>query len=90
MGGRPDITFAENLLLNLVSIISSYKSIHQNLQQIFGGKEKQQNLMKYPKLQVALTVIKKMVMFNIVEIPSVIFSPKRWKRDSTEHRDDND
>ena len=38
----------------------------------------------------ALTVIKKMVMFNIVEIPSVIFSPKRWKRDSTEHRDNND
>ena len=46
--------------------------------------------MKHPKLQVALTVIKKMVMFNIVEIPSVIFSPKRWRRLSTEHRDDND
>ena len=45
--------------------------------------------MKHPKLKVSLTVIKKMVMFNIVEIPSVIFSPKRWKRDSTEHRDDN-
>ena len=79
VGGRPDITFAENLLLNLVSIISSYKSLHQNLLQIFVGEEKQQNLMKHPKLQVALTVIKKMVMFNIVEIPSVIFSPKRWK-----------
>ena len=56
---------------------------------LFVGKEKQQNLMKHPKLKVSLTVIKKMVMFNIVEIPSVIFSPKRWKRDSTEHRDDN-
>ena len=33
MGGRPDITFAENLLLNLVSIISNNKSIHQNLLQ---------------------------------------------------------
>ena len=51
MGGRPDITFAENLLLNLVSIISSYKSIHQNLLQIFVGEEKQQNLMKHPKLE---------------------------------------
>ena len=66
----------QGFLRNLVLIKSKYK-IHpsKSATKLFVGGEKQQNLMKHPKLKVSLTVIKKMVMFNIVEIPSVIFSP---------------